>query len=245
MISAGVLALACVIASFMSDKAELCFNGALISEPEEICVVFSAKHILISYPPPDNNDCRAVLHVRKDAGGGYWRERPAGIGFTSGDIRCAPPWHSLNGGEFKILDPDLNFFLAVREQDLQLMSDVAGRALAEILQNHVCLDFSVTVPCRFNCNGFNGYIGTNLDLPDLSRVRCNRLSGNESPPNKNDGSNREDCHDPLCERIARANKSPDQPIPVAAYIAAVCVAISIAGWITLILCIVFKPEKQV
>lgn len=28
----------------------------------------------------------------------------------------------------------------------------------------------------------------------------------------------EKCHDPLCKRIARANKRPDKPVPVSAYL---------------------------
>lgn len=95
-------------------------------------------------------------------------------------------------------------------------------------------------------------ISPGLSLANASRVVSHNfrlgghmLSSNQGFPNQYHYSNSENCHDPLCERIARVNKRPDQPIPMSTYLAAIGVAIAIGGLIAFVIGLIVKPKNNV
>jgi len=74
--------------------------------------------------------------------------------------------------------------------------------------------------------------------------RANSLpSGHQSSIDQHHNDNGEDCHDPLCKRIARANKRSDKPIPKTAYLVAIGIAVVLGVGIAFVLSLVIKPKK--
>ena len=53
----------------------------------------------------------------------------------------------------------------------------------------------------------------------------------------------EECHDPLCKRIARANKRPDQPIPVSSYFVVLIILACAGLGVYLVARVIAEPEE--
>ena len=76
-----------------------------------------------------------------------------------------------------------------------------------------------------------------LDSGDVSLV------GGPQGENQNNSSGySEECHDPLCKRIARANKRPDKPIPTLSYLALIGGVCTFGILVFFILRPIIEPE---
>ena len=88
------------------------------------------------------------------------------------------------------------------------------------------------------------------DLVGLKcRTRCldcssvGLIGGPKSKHQDDSGGDGECGHDPLCKRIARANKRPDQTIPISSYLAVIGVVLGIGGVIGLLLGAIIEPKE--
>jgi hypothetical protein len=59
------------------------------------------------------------------------------------------------------------------------------------------------------------------------------------------GGDGKNCHDPLCERIARANERPQEPVPISAYLAVALFLAAFGVCFTYFVSLIVEPQEKV
>lgn len=173
----------------------------------------------------------------------------AGEYHSSSRIECFAPRPTYQ----KILC-DLPRAKAIRAKCLPMELDVNGRGFPDILDSEINHGVDFTANNLDAALGFQRYFEPRARvIPDkfvcLAGSLCRfdgglvRFIGGPERQNENEGGrDGEGRHDPLRERIARANKRPDEPIPVSWYLAAIGIAFCIAGVLGLIAFRIVEPD---
>lgn len=147
--------------------------------------------------------------------------------------------------------------------DVVVTSDIVSPDLLEITRFACPSDQGVNVFGRRLAKVSDGHLVGNLALlqldrrildPDVCSGLCvsnapgifhHVLSSYQGVPDQDYSSNGEDCHDPLCKRIARANERPEKPIPKLAYLAVVLAIVGAGTAIGLLLGKVIEPNEHI
>lgn len=91
----------------------------------------------------------------------------------------------------------------------------------------------------------HNFIGLESSFRRSNRGFVGSIGGTQSKDQNTGRSNREKCHDPLCERIARANERPKKAVPLSAYLTVVLLPASFGAIFTYFVSLVVEPKEKV
>ena len=91
--------------------------------------------------------------------------------------------------------------------------------------------------------GFHNLVGLNSGLRRINGGSVGFVSRDQSEDKHDGRGNSEKCHDPLCKRIARANKRPEKPVPISSYLTVIAFLAAFGAGFACLLRLIVEPKK--